>query len=97
MAFAEALQLAVIWEHAAAVPAFAVGVAGVPGLTVTASVAARLVPHVFPAVTVILPFCPAVPVVTVIEFVVPPAVIDQPVGTVHVYVVAFVTAVMLYV
>jgi hypothetical protein len=67
------------------------GVAGVPGLTVTAIVVAGLVPQELPAVTVILPFCPAAPVVTVIEMVPCPAVIVQPVGTVHVYVVALVT------
>ena len=53
-------------------------------VTVTANVLAVLVPHAFEAVTVILPFCPAVPVVTVIVFVVPPAVMVQPVGTVQV-------------
>ena len=95
VAFAEAAQLAVIWEHAAAEPAFAVGVAGVPGLTVTARLEAALVPQLFPAVTEIFPFCPAAPVVTFIEVVPEPAVIDHPVGTVQLYVVAFVTAVML--
>ena len=39
-----------------AVPVIAPGVAGVPGLTVTASVLAALVPHEFPAVTVMFPF-----------------------------------------
>ena len=73
------------------------GVAGVPGFTVTASVLAALVPHELPAVTVMLPFCPAAPVVTVIVLVPVPAVIDQPVGRVQVYVVALVTAATLYV
>ena len=67
------------------------------GLTVTAILLAALVPQLLPAVTVMFPFCPAVPVVTVMEVVPAPAVIVQPVGTLHVYVVAFVTAVMLYV
>ena len=60
------------------------GVAGVAGLTVTAKLLAALVPQLLPAVTVIFPFCPAVPVVTVIEVVPVPAVIDHPVGTVQV-------------
>ncbi len=65
-------------------PVIAPGVAGVPGFTVTAFVDAALVPQELPAVTVILPFCPAVPVVTV-KFVVPlPPVIVQPAGTVHI-------------
>ena len=75
-----------------AVPVIAPGVAGVPGFTVTASVLAALVPHEFPAVTVMFPFCPVLPVVTVIVLVPAPAVIDQPAGTAHVYVVAFGTA-----
>ena len=73
------------------------GDSGVPFSTVTANVAADDVPHSFPAVTVISPFCPAAPDVTVIEFVPAPAVIDQPVGTVHVYIVAFETAAIEYV
>ena len=48
----------------------------------------RYLQHLFrnelPAFTVIFPFCPAVPVVTVIDVVPAPAVIDQPAGTVHV-------------
>jgi hypothetical protein len=51
------------------------------GLTVTGKLAAVLVPQLFPAVTVMFPFCPAVPVVTVMEVVPVPAVIDHPVGT----------------
>ncbi len=70
--------------HWGVVPVMAPGVAGVPGLTVTAKLLAALVPHEMPAVTVILPFCPAAPVVTVIEFVPAPAVMFQPVGTDHV-------------
>ena len=69
------------------------GVAGVAGLTVTASELADDVPQLLVAVTVMLPFCPAVPVVTDIEFVV--LLPDQPVGSVHVYEVAFGTAVIL--
>jgi hypothetical protein len=52
--------------------------------TVTAKVCAVLVPHELVAVTETFPFCPDAPTVTVIEFVPVPAVIDQPVGTVHV-------------
>ena len=68
------------------------GVAGVAGETVTGFVAAAEVPQEFPAVTVMFPFCPAEPEVTVIAFVPAPEVIVHPVGTVQVYVVAFVTA-----
>ena len=63
--------------------------------TVTAKLLAVLVPQLFPAVTVIFPFCPAVPVLTVMEIVPAPAVIDQPVGTDKVYVDAFVTEAIL--
>ena len=52
----------------------------------TASVLAALVPQVLVAVTVILSL-PAVPDVTVIEFVPVPAVIDHPEGTVQLYTV----------
>ncbi len=55
-----------------------------------------LVPQLFPAVTDMLPFCPADPVVTVNETVPCPDEIDHPAGTVQVYVVAFATALMLY-
>ena len=61
---------------------------GVPAATVTANVLAVLVPQVFPAVTVTFPFCPSVPVVTVILVVPCPPVIVHPIGTVHVYIVA---------
>ena len=81
--------------HCVAVPVMTPGVAGVPGFTVTASVLAALVPHEFPAVTVMFPFCPVLPVVTVIDVVPVPAVILQPAGTAHVYVVALGTAAML--
>ena len=54
------------------------------GRTVTARLFAVLVPQLLPAVTVMFPFCPTVPGLTVIELVPAPAVIDQPVGTVHV-------------
>ena len=56
---------------------------------------AALVPHVFPAVTLMLPFSPGDPVVTVIEIVPCPEVITHPDGTVQLYVVAFVTELML--
>jgi hypothetical protein len=49
-----------------------------------------------PAVTLILPFCPDEPAVTVIETVPEPDVIAQPVGTVQLYVLAFVTEPILY-
>jgi hypothetical protein len=70
------------------------GVEGVPGLTVTARVLAALFPQELLAKTVIFP--PVVPVLTVMEVVDPPPVIDHPVGTVQVYVVAFGTGVILY-
>ena len=54
------------------------------GEIVTARLLAELVPQLLPAVTVIFPFCPADPVVTVIDIVPAPAVIDQPAGTVQV-------------
>ena len=54
-------------------------------------------PQLFSAVTLMFPFCPALPDVTVIEFVPVPAVMDHPPGTAQVYVVALVTAVMLYI
>jgi hypothetical protein len=73
------------------------GVAGVAGLTVTAKLLAALVPHELLAVTVIFPFWPALPAVTVIEVVPAPDVIVHPAGTVHVYDVALATAEMLYV
>ena len=65
------------------------------GITVTARVDAALVPHTFPAVTVILPFCPTAPVVTVAAIVPCPEVMLHPAGTVHVYVVALGTALIL--
>jgi hypothetical protein len=60
------------------------GVAGVPGLTVTAKLPGKLAPQLLSAVTLIFPFCPADPVVTVIEVVPAPPVMDHPAGTVHV-------------
>ena len=64
--------------------------------TVTALVLIPLVPQLFPAVTVIFPLSPALPAVTVMEVEPCPAVIVQPAGTFHVYVVAFGTADILY-
>ena len=81
--------------HCAAVPVMDPGVDGVPGDTVTDNELGVLVPHVFPAVTVILPFCPDKPVVTFTETVPWPPVIVHPVGTAHVYVVAAITALIL--
>jgi hypothetical protein len=75
------------------VPEIAPGCAGVAGDTVTANVLAVEVPQEFCAVTLMLPFCPEVPVVTVIEVPVL-AVIDHPVGTDQLYEVALVTAAM---
>jgi hypothetical protein len=72
-------------------------VAGVAGFTVTARVLGELVPHPFPAVTLKFPFCPANPVVTVIDVDPAPAVIFQPVGTVQAYVLAFATEPILYI
>ena len=69
--------------HCSVAPVIAPGVAGVAGLTVTANVFAALVPQLLLAVTLTLPFCPAVPDVTVIEIVPCPPVILQPAGTVH--------------
>ena len=63
--------------HWGVVPVIVPGVEGVPGLTVTAKLFAALVPQEFPEVTVMLPFCPALPVVTVMEFVVAPATISS--------------------
>jgi hypothetical protein len=78
-----------------AVPLIAPGVAGVAGLTVTAKLLAALVPQELPAVTVILPFWPALPEVTVIELVPVPPITVHPVGTTHVYIVASITVLML--
>jgi hypothetical protein len=73
----------VIDGHTDGVPAITPGVTGVAGLTVTARVLAELVPQLFVAVTLIVPFWPGLPDVTVIEFVPVPPVIDHPVGTVQ--------------
>jgi hypothetical protein len=73
----------VIPGHTGVVPVIGAGVAGAAGLTVTGKLLAALVPQEFVAVTVIFPFCPAPPEVTVI--LVPVfAVTVQPVGTVQV-------------
>ena len=84
-----------VLAHTGVTPVITPGVEGVAGLTTTAFVWVVLVPQVFPAVTVIFPFCPAAPDVTVMELVPVPAVIVQPTGTAHVYVVALATAVIL--
>ena len=60
------------------------GKAGTPGFTTTARVRTALVPHEFAALTLILPFCPLLPELTVIEVVPCPLVILQPGGTVQV-------------
>ena len=70
--------------HCSVAPIIAPGIAGVPALTVTANVLAALVPQLLAAVTLTFPFCPALPDVTVIDAVPCPAVMLQPVGTVHV-------------
>ena len=83
-----------VWEvpgHTGVKPVIAKGTAGVAGSTTTGKVLGALVPHEFPAVTLIFPFWPALPAVTDIDVVPAPALIVQPVGTVHVYVVAPVT------
>jgi hypothetical protein len=82
--------------HCEAVPVIVPGCKGVPGNTVTVSVFEVLVPQPFPAATLMLPFCPAEPVVTVIEVVPCPPVMDQPVGTIQTYVLALGTALILY-
>ena len=66
------------------VPVIVPGVAGVPGLTVTAKVFTRLVPQELLAVTPTFPFCPGLPDVTVIEIVPWPPVMLHPVGTAQV-------------
>ena len=52
-----------------------------PGLTTTGKLDAALVPQELVAVTVMFPFCPALPDVTVIEVVPAPPVTTHPVGT----------------
>jgi hypothetical protein len=69
-------------------PTFTVGIA----VTVTANVLSALVPHEFCDLTLMFPFCPEVPVVTVIEVEPAPAVIVHPVGTNQLYVVALAIA-----
>ena len=74
----------VIAGQTGVVPVIIPGCAGVGALTATASELAALFPQLFPALTVIFPFCPNEPDVTVIEFVPAPLLIVQPVGTVQV-------------
>jgi hypothetical protein len=69
-------------------PTFTVGLA----ITVTAKVLAELAPQEFCEVTLMFPFCPAFPVVTVIEVVPAPAVMVHPEGTDQLYVVALAIA-----
>ena len=83
--------------HCIAVPVIRLGEPGAAGLTVAANVLAELVPQLLPAVTLTSPFSPGEPVVTVTDIVPCPAVITQPEGTVHVYVVAFATEFILYI
>ena len=78
--------------HTGVGPAIIPGVAGVAGLTTTAKVCAVLVPHELIAATVMFPFCPAAPAVTVIDVVPAPEVIVHPVGNNQLYDVAFGTA-----
>ena len=68
-------------------PLTTVGAPGFDVTTVTAIVFATLVPQPFVQETLIFPFCPTAPVVTVIAFVPAPEVITQPVGNVQLYVV----------
>ena len=74
----------VIPGQTVAEPVMIPGVAGVPGLTTTGRLLAVLVPHELVAVTLMLPFCPDAPDVTVILVVPAPEVIVQPGGSVHV-------------
>ena len=64
------------------VPVIAPGVAGVPGLKVTANLLALLVPHELIAIKVILPLTAAALEENVIEFVVAPPVAVHPLGMV---------------
>ena len=79
------VPVAAITAHTVPVQIYWSGPAtGVDGaVTVTAKEDAAVVTQALLAVTVMFPFCPATPVVTVIEFVPAPAVIIQPVGTVQ--------------
>ena len=51
--------------------------------TETASVDGLLIPHPLPAVTVMLPFCPEVPEITLIDVVPCPELMLHPAGTVQ--------------
>jgi len=73
------------------------GVAGIAVLIETARVLALLVPQELLAVIEMFPLTAVPDVETVIEFVPDPAVILHPAGNVHIYDVAFGTAVILYV
>jgi hypothetical protein len=72
-------------------------VAGVPGLTVTPRVLGALLPQILSAVTLMFPFCPVLPDVTVTEVFPLLEVMVQVGGTDHVYEVAPGTVDMLYV
>ena len=76
-------------------PVIVPGCGGTAGVVVTANVWEELVPHELVAVTVMSPLTAVPDVDTVIEAVLAPAVILHPVGNVHVYEVAFGTAVIL--
>ena len=82
--------------HTGEVPVIEPGVDGIAGLTVTAKVWSALVPHELFANTVMLPLTAPPEVETVIALVPLPEIIDQPAGTVQLYVVALVTAEILY-
>ena len=66
-------------------PVMVDGCDGAAAMVDTASVCAVPFPQALDGVTVIVP--PVKPAVTIIEFVVPPAVFVHPRGSVHVYVV----------
>jgi hypothetical protein len=82
--------------HCVVIPLIVPGVAGFGGFTVTGSDTAALVPQLFPAVTLIFPFWPYEPAVTVTERFPLGPLKAHPVGIDQVYVVAFGTALIQY-